>query len=99
MGLERTRIPSFLVDGQFCFGVSRSICWVPIPIAQGVCAEDVFVGPRKSILTLKVEVRTMSLGTILIILLVLALVGVMPTWGYSNSWGYAPGGIVGVLLV
>ena len=35
----------------------------------------------------------MSLGTILIILLVLALIGVLPTWGYSTSWGYAPGGV------
>jgi hypothetical protein len=43
--------------------------------------------------------QVMSLGTILIILLVLALVGVLPTWGYSTSWGYAPGGIVGLLLV
>ena len=43
--------------------------------------------------------RYMSLGTILIILLVLALLGVLPTWGYSASWGYAPGGIVGLLLV
>jgi hypothetical protein len=33
----------------------------------------------------------MSLGTILVILLVLALLGVLPTWGYSTSWGYAPG--------
>ena len=41
----------------------------------------------------------MSLGTILIILLVLALIGVLPTWGYSNSWVYAPGGIIGLLLV
>jgi hypothetical protein len=41
----------------------------------------------------------MSLGTILVILLVLALIGVLPTWGYSTSWGYAPGGILGVLLV
>lgn len=43
--------------------------------------------------------QVMSLGTILIILLVLALLGVLPTWGYSTSWGYAPGGIVGLLLV
>jgi len=35
----------------------------------------------------------------LVTLLVLALLGVLPTWGYSNSWGYAPGGIVGLLLV
>jgi len=41
----------------------------------------------------------MSLGALLIILLILAFVGVLPTWGYSNSWGYAPGGIVGLLLV
>jgi hypothetical protein len=41
----------------------------------------------------------MSLGTILIILLILALIGVLPTWGYSSGWGYAPGGIVGLLLV
>jgi len=41
----------------------------------------------------------MGLGTILIILLVLALICVLPTWGYSTSWGYAPGGIVGLLLV
>src|SRR5215471_16522444 len=41
--------------------------------------------------------KHMSLGTILIILLVLALIGVLPTWGYSNSWGYAPGGVVGLL--
>ena len=41
----------------------------------------------------------MSLGTILIILLVLALVGVLPTWGYSTQWRYAPGGVVGLLLV
>jgi hypothetical protein len=43
--------------------------------------------------------EAMSLGTILIVLLILALVGVLPTWGYSNSWGYGPGGIVGLLLV
>jgi hypothetical protein len=33
----------------------------------------------------------MSLGTLLVIVLILALIGVLPTWGYSNSWGYAPG--------
>jgi len=48
---------------------------------------------------LETKGKTMSLGTILIVLLVLALVGVLPTWGYSGSWGYAPGGIVGLLLV
>jgi hypothetical protein len=41
----------------------------------------------------------MSLGTILIIILVLILLGVIPTWGHSRSWGYGPSGIVGLILV
>jgi len=41
----------------------------------------------------------MSIGTILLIVLVLILVGALPTWPHSRSWGYGPTGIVGVLLV
>jgi Protein of unknown function (DUF3309) len=41
----------------------------------------------------------MSLGTILLIVLILALVGVLPTWPHSSSWGYGPSGIVGLLVV
>ncbi len=41
----------------------------------------------------------MSLGTILLIVLILALVGVLPTWSHSSSWGYAPTGGVGLILV
>ena len=41
----------------------------------------------------------MSLGTILLIVLVLMLLGVLPTWPHARSWGYAPSGIVGVLLI
>ncbi len=41
----------------------------------------------------------MTLGTILLIVLILILVGVLPTWPHSRSWGYAPGGIIGVVLV
>ncbi len=39
------------------------------------------------------------LGTILIIILILFLVGALPTWGHSRSWGYAPSGIVGTILI
>jgi hypothetical protein len=42
--------------------------------------------------------RTM-LGTILVILLILMLVGAIPRWGYSSGWGYGPSGIVGILLI
>jgi hypothetical protein len=39
------------------------------------------------------------LGTILLIVLVLVLLGVIPTWPHSKGWGYAPSGIVGVILL
>lgn len=41
----------------------------------------------------------MSLGTILLIILILMLLGVLPTWPHARSWGYGPSGIVGVVLV
>jgi hypothetical protein len=39
------------------------------------------------------------LGTILIILLILLLLGAVPRWGYSRGWGYGPSGILGVILI
>jgi hypothetical protein len=39
------------------------------------------------------------LGTILILLLILALVGTWPMWPHSRRWGYMPSGTLGVLLV
>jgi hypothetical protein len=41
----------------------------------------------------------MGLGTILLIILILALVGVLPVWPHARSWGYGPSGIVGVVLL
>jgi len=41
----------------------------------------------------------MSLGTILIVILILVLLGVIPTWPHSRNWGYAPSGIVGTILI
>lgn len=41
----------------------------------------------------------MSLTTILIIILILALLGAVPAWPYSRGWGYGPSGILGVILV
>ncbi len=41
----------------------------------------------------------MTLGTILIIILVLILLGAVPAWPYSRGWGYGPSGIVGIILV
>lgn len=41
----------------------------------------------------------MSLGTILLIVLVLILLGVIPTWPHSRGWGYGPSGVLGAVLV
>lgn len=41
----------------------------------------------------------MSVGTILLIILVLALIGVIPTWPHSRSWGYGPSGGIGLIVV
>lgn len=41
----------------------------------------------------------MGLGTILLIVLILILIGVIPTWPHSRGWGYAPSGILGLIVV
>jgi hypothetical protein len=41
----------------------------------------------------------MSIGTILLILLVLLLLGALPTWPYSGGWGYYPSGGLGLVLI
>ena len=41
----------------------------------------------------------MTLGTILIIVLILLLIGALPTWPHSSAWGYGPTGGLGLLLV
>jgi hypothetical protein len=43
--------------------------------------------------------QAMSLGTILLIVVILMLVGVLPVWPHARSWGYAPGGAIGVVLL
>lgn len=41
----------------------------------------------------------MSLGTILLIIVVLLLAGALPTWPHSSGWGYGPSGVLGIVLV
>lgn len=41
----------------------------------------------------------MSLGTVLLIIVILLLIGAIPTWPHSKGWGFAPSGVVGVVLV
>lgn len=41
----------------------------------------------------------MTLGTLLLIVLILLLVGVLPSWPHSRSWGYGPSGLLGGVLI
>lgn len=41
----------------------------------------------------------MSLGTLLLIVLILMLLGVIPSWPHSRNWGYGPSGVLGLLLI
>jgi len=41
----------------------------------------------------------MSLGTILLIVLILMLIGAIPSWSHSKSWGYGPSGGIGLLVI
>jgi Protein of unknown function (DUF3309) len=45
------------------------------------------------------EENKVGIGTILLVILVLALLGVIPTWPHSRTWGYGPSGGVGLILV
>lgn len=41
----------------------------------------------------------MSLGTLLLIILILMLIGVFPTWPHSRNWGYGPSGLLGLVAI
>ena len=41
----------------------------------------------------------MSIGTILLIILILVLIGAFPSWPHSRSWGYGPSGVLGLIAV
>jgi Na+/melibiose symporter-like transporter len=46
-----------------------------------------------------IEENLMGLGTILLIVLILMLIGAIPTWPHSRNWGYAPSGVLGLVVV
>jgi type VI protein secretion system component VasK len=43
--------------------------------------------------------RSMTVGTVLFIVLILLLIGALPSWNYSRNWGYAPTGTLGIILI
>jgi len=63
-----------------------------------LCVNSQRLPKRQIVIYPKIERLTM-LGTILIVLLVLMLLGAFPTWPHSRNWGYAPSGGLGLVLV
>jgi hypothetical protein len=54
---------------------------------------------RESLFVAQLPYEATMLGTILLIVLLLVLLGALPTWSYSRQWGYGPGGGVGLILL
>jgi hypothetical protein len=49
--------------------------------------------------TTKKRIKKMTIGTVLLIVLILILVGALPTWPHSKSWGYYPSGGAGLIVL
>src|ERR1700724_1746447 len=56
------------------------------------------IDPAKTPENIQLEMN-MSLGTILLVILILLLLGALPTWPYSSGWGYYPSGGLGLVLL
>jgi hypothetical protein len=67
---------------------------VPSNIPNSPMGLAILATKRKS-----AQEMTMSLGTILLIILVLMLIGAVPAWPHSRGWGYAPSGGLGLVVV
>jgi hypothetical protein len=61
--------------------------------------DGTFAFHRRFLAGLGMERGNVMLGTILIIILILLLIGALPTWPYSTGWGYYPGGGLGLILI
>jgi Protein of unknown function (DUF3309) len=65
----------------------------PGPHLERLADHGVDIGPYL------VSENVTMLSTILIVILILILVGALPSWPYSAGWGYGPGGLVGTILI
>jgi len=61
----------------------------------GTIADEFAFGSRRCL----IGDQIMSVGTILLIILILALIGAFPAWPYSSGWGYYPSGGIGLILI
>ena len=79
-----------------CFGALAYRPYTVRRLPSGtVCSESADNGSEGE----PTKERTMSIGTILLIVLALMLVGALPVWQHASGWGYGPSGIVGAVLL
>jgi hypothetical protein len=88
-----------LVPGKKMLGRWKAIGEVVAKVGERNFLPPCELSPCNTIFLKFRENYVMSLGTILIIILILVLLGVIPTWPHSAGWGYGPSGLVGVILV
>jgi hypothetical protein len=70
-------------------------------VAGWLAASAAWPAPQRCLADLHLQAckeNGMSLGTILLIILILMLIGVVPSWPHSRSWGYGPSGGIGFVL-
>ena len=90
--------PSQLIErAKAITTIANSLCaGVPVEIAAARPATLLASARYACRITTR---RRAMLGTILIILLILLLIGALPRWGYSSGWGYGPSGLLGLILI
>ena len=82
--------------------VVHSVFWLPAHVARLLVPaldSEQSTSTTGSLNGLRSFAREGDMGTILIILLILLLLGAVPRWGYSRNWGYFPSGTLGLILL
>ena len=104
----------FVMDAARCLDFCQSPWWAiivnifrftdklrePVEARNALCLITVASnGRRRAFVATFERLEVCRMGTILIILLVLLLIGAVPSWPYSRSWGYYPSGLLGLVLL
>ncbi len=99
-GTGRSRSAFSSTDGNpYCTAIRRrtdartAASWVPASRVDAIYGTESTAGDRRR------RKESIMLGTILLILLVMLLVGALPRWPHSRGWGYGPSGGLGLVLL
>jgi hypothetical protein len=71
-------------------------CWLCTTLCSVLLSREGLIAVRSGIVTRRKEIM---LGTVLLIVLVLLLIGAIPSWPHSRGWGYGPSGLLGFVAV